>query len=42
MKANNKRNPIIRDTVTIPGNGFLVIRFIADNPGIWAFHCHIE
>ncbi|CAB4430456.1 unnamed protein product [Rhizophagus irregularis] len=38
----NKRNPIVRDTVTIPGNGFLVIRFIADNPGIWAFHCHIE
>ncbi|GBC00009.1 hypothetical protein RclHR1_03700016 [Rhizophagus clarus] len=38
----DKRNPIVRDTVTIPGNGFLVIRFITDNPGIWAFHCHIE
>jgi FtsP/CotA-like multicopper oxidase with cupredoxin domain len=38
----DKRNPIIRDTVLIPGNGYLVIRFITDNPGIWAFHCHIE
>ncbi|RIA81566.1 multicopper oxidase, partial [Glomus cerebriforme] len=36
----NTKNPIIRDTVSLPGNGFLVIRFIADNPGIW--HCHIE
>ncbi|CAB4427504.1 unnamed protein product [Rhizophagus irregularis] len=38
----NKKNPVVRDTVTIPGNGFLVIRFITDNPGVWAFHCHIE
>ncbi|GES72658.1 multicopper oxidase [Rhizophagus clarus] len=38
----DKKNPIIRDTVTVPGNGYLVIRFISDNPGIWAFHCHIE
>ncbi|PKK64284.1 Cu-oxidase-domain-containing protein [Rhizophagus irregularis] len=38
----NKRNPVVRDTLTIPGNGFVVIRFITDNPGVWAFHCHIE
>lgn len=21
---------------------WLVIKFIADNPGVWAFHCHID
>ncbi|KAK9349640.1 Cupredoxin [Lipomyces doorenjongii] len=34
-------NPIRRDVVTIPRLGHAVIRFRADNPGIWAFHCHI-
>ncbi|KAF3932084.1 Laccase-1 [Dactylellina cionopaga] len=29
-----------RDTVTIEGFGFILIRFITDNPGMWAFHCH--
>lgn len=23
-------------------NGYAVIRFRADNPGVWPFHCHIE
>ncbi|PKC01889.1 hypothetical protein RhiirA5_298009 [Rhizophagus irregularis] len=41
-KKYDKKNPVIRDNVTVPGFGYLVIRFIADNPGIWAFHCHIE
>ncbi|KAJ3021920.1 UNVERIFIED_CONTAM: hypothetical protein HDU68_009405 [Siphonaria sp. JEL0065] len=22
--------------------GYTVIRFVADNPGVWLFHCHIE
>ncbi|KAK1313635.1 L-ascorbate oxidase [Acorus calamus] len=22
--------------------GFWALRFVADNPGVWAFHCHIE
>ncbi|KAK9366252.1 multicopper oxidase-domain-containing protein [Lipomyces kononenkoae] len=34
-------NPIRRDVVTIPRLGHAVIRFRADNPGMWAFHCHI-
>ena len=38
----NVNNPCVRDTITVPGNGFTVIRFRADNPGIWMFHCHIE
>jgi iron transport multicopper oxidase len=34
--------PMIRDTVMVPGNGHVVIRFRADNPGVWFFHCHTE
>lgn len=40
-----KRNLIsapIKDTVTIPDGGYTIIRFVADNPGYWLFHCHIE
>lgn len=32
----------IKDTVTIPDGGYTIIRFYADNPGYWLFHCHIE
>jgi hypothetical protein len=35
-------NPMRRDTIQIPGGGFVSIRFVADNPGAWLFHCHIE
>ncbi|KAI0388040.1 multicopper oxidase [Hypomontagnella monticulosa] len=38
----NFKNPLRRDTVTIPGYSHLVIRFRAVNPGIWALHCHIQ
>ncbi|KAE9369132.1 multicopper oxidase [Stipitochalara longipes BDJ] len=34
--------PMRRDTVLIYGNGYAVIRFKVDNPGITLFHCHIE
>ncbi|GAV29731.1 hypothetical protein PMKS-003233 [Pichia membranifaciens] len=34
--------PIMRDTVYVEGNGYLVIRFVADNPGVWFFHCHLD
>ncbi|KAI1318994.1 hypothetical protein EDD11_005192 [Mortierella claussenii] len=35
-------NPLRRDTSTVPAYGYTVIRFRNDNPGMWAFHCHIE
>ncbi|GJJ70067.1 iron transport multicopper oxidase [Entomortierella parvispora] len=38
----NAINPLRRDTATIPRHGFAVIRFKADNPGVWSLHCHIE
>ncbi|CAK7209550.1 hypothetical protein SCUCBS95973_000478 [Sporothrix curviconia] len=34
--------PIRRDSLLIFPNGFAVLRFRADNPGVWLFHCHIE
>lgn len=33
---------MMRDTVMVPKKGYIVIRFRADNPGIWFFHCHID
>ena len=30
-----------RDTVVVPMMGHAVIRWVADNPGVWAFHCHM-
>ncbi|RHZ82477.1 hypothetical protein Glove_109g248 [Diversispora epigaea] len=38
----NLKNPVIRDTIIIPEFSHAVIRYLADNPGVWAFHCHIE
>jgi iron transport multicopper oxidase len=34
--------PMRRDTVLVRPNGNIVLRFKADNPGVWFFHCHIE
>ncbi|CAG9792346.1 unnamed protein product [Diatraea saccharalis] len=41
LKRNLKNAPI-KDTITVPDGGYTVIRFKADNPGYWLFHCHIE
>lgn len=34
--------PLIRDTILVNPNGFIVIRFKANNPGVWFFHCHVD
>ncbi|RFU27203.1 hypothetical protein B7463_g9130, partial [Scytalidium lignicola] len=34
--------PMRRDTIAVNANSYAVLRFQADNPGIWLFHCHIE
>jgi FtsP/CotA-like multicopper oxidase with cupredoxin domain len=31
----------LRDTVLVPPMSRVVIAFDADNPGHWAFHCHL-
>lgn len=33
-------NPLRRDTVTVEGYAWAIIRVVLDNPGLWAFHCH--
>ncbi|RIB27004.1 extracellular multicopper oxidase [Gigaspora rosea] len=38
----NTKDPIQRDTITVPAGGWLIVRFVSNNPGVWAFHCHIE
>ncbi|CAG8690848.1 34953_t:CDS:2, partial [Racocetra persica] len=38
----NYDDPPLRDIVTVKPRSLTAIRYIADNPGVWAFHCHIE
>lgn len=35
----NLENPVRRDTVTVLPRGWTSIRFKANNPGAWSFHC---
>lgn len=35
-------NPLRRDTASVEAFGWALLRFTADNAGIWAFHCHIS
>jgi iron transport multicopper oxidase len=34
--------PMRRDTFMVRPQSNIVLRFRADNPGVWLFHCHIE
>ncbi|CAK8684994.1 unnamed protein product [Clavelina lepadiformis] len=38
----NLDQPVIKDSVIIPDGGYIVARFITDNPGVWVFHCHLS
>jgi FtsP/CotA-like multicopper oxidase with cupredoxin domain len=33
--------PLRKDTVSVPRRGHVVLTLVADNPGIWALHCHM-
>ena len=35
-------NPLRRDTASVEAFGWILLRFIADNPGAWVFHCHVS
>ncbi|KAK5132386.1 hypothetical protein LTR08_009157 [Meristemomyces frigidus] len=35
-------SPMRRDTLMVRPQSNFVVRFKADNPGIWLFHCHID
>ncbi|XP_024519170.1 laccase-10 [Selaginella moellendorffii] len=38
----NLVDPPLRNTIGVPSGGWAVIRFKADNPGVWYMHCHLE
>ncbi|KAI8334409.1 Cupredoxin [Chlamydoabsidia padenii] len=35
-------NPMSRDVILVKSMTYVVIRFRADNPGAWFFHCHVD
>jgi len=37
-----KLNGVRRDTTHTNSQSWTVIRYVADNPGAWLFHCHIN
>ncbi|KAL8897991.1 MAG: hypothetical protein Q9207_006921 [Kuettlingeria erythrocarpa] len=40
-KITNYPNTQRRDVQIVQPNGYLVIQYDTDNPGVWPFHCHI-
>ncbi|CAA2991730.1 laccase-12-like [Olea europaea subsp. europaea] len=38
----NLVDPPLRNTASVPVGGWSVIRFVADNPGVWLMHCHLD
>ena len=40
MAAVTPQYPMKRDTLMAEKFQFLVVAFVADNPGVWALHCH--
>ncbi|KAM5562506.1 hypothetical protein ABKV19_017632 [Rosa sericea] len=41
-KTYNLVDPPEANTIGVPKNGWATIRFVADNPGVWFMHCHLE
>ncbi|XP_017977839.1 PREDICTED: laccase-7 [Theobroma cacao] len=41
-KKLNFINPQMRNTIGVPVGGWAVIRFRANNPGVWLMHCHLD
>ena len=42
--ASGKIDPLTprKDTVLVPVGGYAIIDVVADNPGVWFMHCHVE
>ncbi|KAL3853436.1 hypothetical protein ACJMK2_016973 [Sinanodonta woodiana] len=38
----NLERPPLKDTLIVPSGGYAVVRFRADNPGLWTMHCHMD
>ena len=42
VEIDGKRlNGALRDTLLVPPRSAIKVHFDANNPGVWAFHCHI-
>ncbi|KAF7815489.1 L-ascorbate oxidase [Senna tora] len=41
-KLFNLKNPPLRNNVVVFPYGWTALRFRANNPGVWTFHCHME
>jgi hypothetical protein len=41
VSTYNEVNPVLRDTVTLYPLNWVALRFVASNPGVWFFHCHL-
>ncbi|CAI0542006.1 unnamed protein product [Linum tenue] len=38
----NLVDPLEVNTIGVPKNGWAAFRFLANNPGVWFMHCHLE
>ncbi|VAH19869.1 unnamed protein product [Triticum turgidum subsp. durum] len=38
----NLVDPVQRNTISVPTAGWVAIRFVANNPGVWIMHCHLD
>ncbi|KAL6853649.1 hypothetical protein ACP4OV_019678 [Aristida adscensionis] len=38
----NLADPVERNTISVPTAGWVAVRFLADNPGVWLMHCHFD
>ncbi|CDP08653.1 unnamed protein product [Coffea canephora] len=38
----NLVDPPYLNTIGVPVGGWAAVRFLADNPGVWFMHCHLE
>ncbi|XP_078172586.1 putative laccase-11 [Carex rostrata] len=38
----NLIDPNERNTISVPSGGWVAIRWLADNPGVWLMHCHLD
>lgn len=34
-------NPMRRDVWSVPVYGWIAVRIVTDNPGLWLLHCHL-
>ncbi|RVW37419.1 Laccase-21 [Vitis vinifera] len=41
-KWYNLVDPPERNTIVVPKNGWVALRFRANNPGVWLWHCHFD